>query len=338
MVRLILAPVLAGTLFLTGTAGVADRGLEQIRADAAAVRPLVKADCVRDFIDATAALPPIVSRLLMYRRETKEVFFYQDTQALPEAQRAGLKPLPIDTLRYYQTFYGSPLAYARPFDLCAPAGLDSFEGKRILDYGYGTIGHLRLLASCGAEAVGVDIDPVLKVLYSQPGDQGEIPPAKPGGKAGRVTLLHGTWPGTPDIRAAAGTGYDLFLSKNTLKNGYVHPPEGVGPGQSITLGVSDAEFVKAIAETVKPGGLVMIYNLGPAPAKEGETPIPMADIRCPFPRDLWESSGFEIVAFDQDDTEAMRAIGKALGWDKSMDLESGVFASYTLLRRKEPAP
>jgi SAM-dependent methyltransferase len=312
-------------------------GLEQLRKDAAAVRPLVKADCVRGFLDATVALPDPGSRIVYYQRDPKAAFTEEEEAKLPQEQRDKLRKIDFDAAKYYDTFYGSPLAYSRALDLCAAAGLDSYEGKRILDYGYGTVGHLRLLASCGAEATGVDVDPILRVLYGRAEDQGEIAPAKPGGKEGRVTLVDGFWPGTSSVREKAAGGMDLFISKNTLKNGYVHPPQGTDPRRALTLGVSDEEYVRALAQTVKPGGLVMIYNIGPAPAKEGEPFKTMADIRCPFSRELWAGAGFDVVAFERDDTAAVRVMAKALGWDQgedAMDLEHDLFASYTLARRK----
>jgi hypothetical protein len=311
-----------------------DGALAKLRADAAAVKPLVKAGCVRDFLDATAALPEVEARTVYYRGTPKAAYSEEEAAKLPEEQRAALRKLGFDTARYYDTFYGSPLAYARALDLCAAAGLDSYAGKKIADYGYGTVGHLRLLASCGAEATGVDVDPILRVLYSRPGDQGEVAAVKSGGAAGRVTLVDGSWPGDEATRAAVGGGYDLFISKNTLKNGYVHPPAGTDPRRALTLGVSDEAYVRALAEAVKPGGLVMIYNIGPAPAKEGEPFKTMADIGCPFGRELWEKEGFEVVEFDTEDTAAVREVAKALGWAQSgMDVEHDLFARYTLVRR-----
>ena len=49
-------------------------------------------------------------------------------------------------MSYYTTKYGSPLAYSRPIDLLGQAGLQDVSGRKILDFGYGTVGHLRLLA------------------------------------------------------------------------------------------------------------------------------------------------------------------------------------------------
>ena len=92
--------------------------------------------------------------------------------------------------------------------------------------------------------------------------------------------------------------------------------------------------MRALGKTVKPGGLVMIYNIGPAPAKEGEPFKTMADIACPFP-DRPRTPGITILEFDRDDTETIRKFAKALGWDQgegAMDLEHDLFARYTLLK------
>ena len=89
--------------------------------------------------------------------------------SIPQEMRDTLVTRTLDEQFYYFTRYGTPLAYSRPLDLLAAAGFDDVRGKRILDFGYGTIGHLRLLASLGAEVVGVEVDPLLPALYSEPG-------------------------------------------------------------------------------------------------------------------------------------------------------------------------
>jgi hypothetical protein len=80
----------------------------------------------------------------------------------------------------------------------------------------------------------------------------------------------------------------------------------------------------------------MIYNLCPAPAKPGQPYIPWADGRSPFSREIWERAGFRVIAFDQDDSEAARRMGRALGWHEGgggMDLENNLFAFYTLAEK-----
>ena len=48
----------------------------------------------------------------------------------------------------------------------ADAGIESFAFKRILDIGYGQLGQLEMLARCGAEVDGVEVDPVVHLLYA----------------------------------------------------------------------------------------------------------------------------------------------------------------------------
>ena len=107
---------------------------------------------------------------------------------------------------------------------------------RYLDFGYGSVGHLRLLSSLGADVVGVEVDPLLRLLYGRPEDQGLIP-GHAGAPAGRLTLLHGQFPAGSAVKEAVGSGYDLVISKNVLKNGYIHPAEPVDPSRLVHLGV-----------------------------------------------------------------------------------------------------
>ena len=53
-----------------------------------------------------------------------------------------------------------------------------------------------------------------------------------------MKLVHGRFPADPKVVAAVGGGYDLFLSKNTLKRGYIHPAEKVDPRLLVDLGVT----------------------------------------------------------------------------------------------------
>src|SRR5262249_3517744 len=136
-----------------------------------------------------------------------------EAEALPAEVRDSMLTRTLDESFYYTTRYGSPLAYLRPLELLAPIeGFGDLAGKKVVDFGYGTVGHLRLFAELGAEAVGIEVDPLLRALYSEPGDQGPV-----GG--GSVRLLHGSFPGGPQVLSSVGRGVDLFISKNTLKNG-----------------------------------------------------------------------------------------------------------------------
>ena len=100
------------------------------------------------------------------------------------------------------------------------------------------------------------------------------------------------------------------------------------------LGVDDTTFVRALRDVLKPGGLVLIYNLSPAPSKPDEPYRPWTDGRCPFPRALFEQAGFEVLAYDATTTRPARAMGQALGLGPGqggMDLENDLFGHYTLV-------
>jgi SAM-dependent methyltransferase len=311
-----------------------DAAIEDLRTEAAALRSFVKTPLAGSFLDAVGLLPAIPTRHFLRNKERTHYYTTAEADKLEASARQALESVELDGVFYYTTRYGTPLAYARPLDLIAGAGLGDLSGKRVLDFGYGTIGHLKLMAAMGAEATGVEVDPMLQILYSQPGDQGPMPRVKgTAGKEGTVRLVHGQFPADAQVVKEVGEGYDLFLSKNVLKNGYIHPAQPVDPRRLVHLGVDDAAFVKQVARILRPGGLAMIYNLHPPEAPPGKPYIPWADGRCPFARALWEGAGLRVLAFDVDDSAAVRAMALALGWGKTMDPEKDLFATYTLVAK-----
>jgi SAM-dependent methyltransferase len=259
----------------------------------------------------------------------------EQAETLEESELDGFRELKLGPEFYYYTAYGTPLAYARALDLAATHGFESADGRRILDFGFGGIGHLRLLASLGGHATGIEILELLRVYYRERSDTGTIPrsAAAAPGPPGALALVYGSFPGDAEVRRAVGDGYDLVVSKNVLKKGYVHPEREADPRHLVHLGVDDETFVRAVHDVLNPGGLFVIYNLYPAQAPPDEPYIPWATGGCPFERGLVESVGFEIVVLDRDDTEFARRMGEALGWADSMDLETELFAMYTVLRR-----
>jgi hypothetical protein len=321
--------------------------VEVLRQEAAAVMPLVENRGTRRLLMSTSWLPfPGTHRLYQSRDRTKAITAAA-WEALPEDERVGYTLQELDEQFFYYTRYGSPMAYARALDLACThmGGGECFTKRRILDFGYGGVGHLRMLASIGAHAVGVDIDPLIHLLYEQAGVTGAVTGVgltEEEAVDGTLTLLKGRWPGEQDVRAAAGGEYDLILSKNTLKRGYIHPEQEVDPRMLVHLGVDDAAFLAAVVESLKPGGLFVIYNL--SPKQREDRYIPWADGRSPFDRGALEAAGLEVIAFDADDNERARAMGRALRWDKqgprSMDLENDLFALYTIARKvgKAAAP
>jgi len=306
--------------------------VQELRGEAAALSPWVKSDLAREFLSATTRLRVPSARKLY--RDMEHTHYYDDhlAEAIPAAEREKLEEVEAGPDRYYLTKYGSPLAYVRVIDLLAGKGLRSLAGKKVLDFGYGTIGHLELMADLGAETVGVDVDPFLTALYSQPGDQGV---RKNDGKPdGKITLVQGQWPSTDEVRNSVGSGFDVFISKNTLKRGYIHPARETDPKRLVHLGVDDATYVKRLFEALKPGGYAIIYNLSPAQNPPDKPYIPWADGECPFPRDLLEKAGFEILDYDLVDDKPAREMAHLLGWDaQGMDLDKSLFAHVTILKK-----
>jgi hypothetical protein len=310
-------------------------GVELIQQQARDVGPLVKTDAVQALLRATADLPRIEPRTV-YRNKPASLAYNADEAAkLSEAERAACTTKECDESFYYFTGYGTPVVYARPLEIYAAAtGIPGFAGKRIFDFGYGGIGHLRLLAANGADAVGVEVEPLFRALYSQPGDQGEI--SARNGASGKLTLLHGSFPGNAEVRRAAGEGYDLVISKNVLKLGYIHPERPAPEHQLVKLGVDDATFVRALWEILKPGGYVLVYNICPAQAPADQPYIPWADGRFPFERAIVDRAGFEVLAWNQDDSAAILDFWFALDYAEGKsreELARELFAHYTLLRK-----
>jgi SAM-dependent methyltransferase len=330
---------------------VPDDAIAAMVQQARAIRPLIKTDAVRELLDEVRDLPTIEPRTVWYRRNPQTALSQDAYEALPESERESFQPVAFETTRYYHTFYGTPLASMRAFDLlAAQARIDSFENTRIMDIGFGSIGQLRLLAQAGAHAVGVDVQPIFDVLYRQSGDCGPV--ARDEGAAGSVAVIIGPWP--RDTGKQAGGGYDVIISKNTLKKGYV-TPEVVVEGRGIDLGVPVEDYMQALCDALKPGGYVMIYNIGPGPSPTGRAAdahanndgdaeseyLHMADIRCPFTEAQWNAAGFEVIAFDVNDTDMVRDFARAFGWnddavmgDSAMNLEDDLFAMYTLVCKR----
>jgi len=234
----------------------------------------------------------------------------------------------VDESLFYSGRYGSPLAYARAFDLAEKHGFAPDAGAKVFDFGYGSIGHLRMLAQMGLDVTAVDVDPLLPNMYAN--SSGDY-------KKGKLQLLDGRFPAEEALVQRAGSGYDLFLSKNTLKRGYIHPTrEPASPRHVIDLGVTDEKFLEQVANMLKPGGLFVIYNFCPARAPEDKPYIPWADGECPFSKEQLAAASFEVLEYDVVDDKPARELGHLLGWDApgGMNLETDLFAWYTIARKK----
>jgi hypothetical protein len=295
--------------------------LELMKAEEQAYSPLVATSWVKQWMRAVASLPGQGARVL-YRTEDKKQAFTEEAAAkLPDGVRLKLQKRDADDDFYYGRIT-EPLGYARAFEVLARKAAFEPEGKRVLDFGYGNIGQLEGLVAVGARVGGIEVDPLLPLLYE---------------KANRpaLRLFHGYFPQDAALTRDVGQGWDLFISKNTLKRGYVHPPAPDAP----QLPLDDDAFLAAVFNLLTPGGLFYIYNISPAPAPQGKPFMAWSDGRSPFTRELLERHGFEVLALDEDDTAAVRAMGKAFGWDRPevnqppTDLEHDLFAHYTLVRK-----
>lgn len=335
------ANVLAISLFLftqTPTAEPVAPGsvVEQMKTEAAAMAPLVQTSLAKEFLTGFPCLPPLATpRVVYYNKDTRDAISEAVAKGMTEEQLTGYVKRDLDEQFYYYTRYGTPVAFARPVEILGRAGVKHVDGLKLIDFGFGSIGQLRAMASLGGDATGVEVDPLLKEMYSEPGDTGTIKRCDVAGKGsdGNVKLVFGQFPAETATVAEVGTGYEVFVSKNTLKRGYIHPEQKVDARMLVHLRVDDETFVRAVFDILKPGGFALIYNLCPPPAEPGKPYIPWADGRSPFPRELYERIGFAVVAFDTDDSAAAREMGKALGWAESMDLEKDLFATYTLVRK-----
>jgi len=284
------------------------------------------------FLAATASLKAPAPRVLYKNIHTHRFFTSAAAARLPEAERQSLVEVtgPEMAEFYYFTYHGSPLAYARAIDLLGTAGVKPSKGQSLADFGFGNIGQLRLLASLGFDTIGIDVAPFLGELYSYPDDQGSFGP-------GRVKIVIGKFPADTKTVEALGSKLDVFLSKNTLKRGYIHPYRTPAkPEWVIHLGVTDEAFLKAIHEALKPGGKFLVYNICPALTPPGKPFVPWSDGRSPFSREQFTKAGFSVIAFDQDDTDFVRRMGRLLSWDQgpdAMDLDSDLSVIYTLVEK-----
>ncbi len=315
------------------TAAAVPRITDKLRSDAEAITPILSSVLAREFLAATGRLTEPATRVVYRDREKGIAVSQRVYDAMNAEERATLTPRECTPDFYYETGYGSPLVYARVLDLAAPHLVRDPKPK-VLDYGYGTIGQLQLLAHCGFDAHGVDVEPLFEALYSEPGDTGGM-----GGSS--VSIHTGQWPAEESLRKSVGDGFTLITSKNTLKNGYIHPspPPGqtVDPKRLVHLGVSDEEFVKQVYNALRPGGVFVIYNICPPQNPPDKEYIPWADGTTPFPREMFEKQGFEVIAFDELDQDWVIECFEKLGYaeGKSRDeLRQSYFCWYTIVRRR----
>ncbi|MBL8760352.1 MAG: hypothetical protein JNL50_03535 [Phycisphaerae bacterium] len=307
---------------------------EKLRADAAALAPLVTSELARDFLDATSLLAEPAPRVVYRNREKGLAVSQRVFDRMTTEEQAILSPRQCPPQFYYETGYGSPLVYVRLLELAAPHAARD-ESRKLLDFGYGSIGQLHLLSHLGFEAHGVDVEPMLEALYSEPADTGPV-------GRGLAQIHTGQWPAEPALRKSIGGGYSIITSKNTLKAGYIHPtpPEGqvVDERKLVKLGVSDAMFLKSVHDALRPAGLFIIYNICPPQNPPDKEYIPWADGKSPWSRQEFNDAGFDVLALDVDDQAWVLDCFEKLGYTDGKPREQAAkdyFCWYTILKRKD---
>lgn len=300
-------------------AAVADAGvpvavLPELRRLAKQLEPTITSPWVKQWLRNTDGLKSVTPKTWYCSKEHRQCFFAPP--AFP-----GAEPRVADDEFVYSRI-SDPLGYARAFEIAAAAGFQP-SGKRVLDFGYGNLGQLLMLAALGADVHGLEVDPLLVAgTRALVGKRGK----------GSVTLHDGYFASDERVVKEVGGGYDLWISKNTLKRGYVHPAEPPGAKAQLDLGLDDAKLLALIHSQLNKGGLFFIYNIGGAPQQPYK---PMTDIRCPYSKEALIAAGFEVLAFEQDDTEPCKAMARSLEWAKDWPaVDSELHASYTLLRRR----
>lgn len=311
----------------------------ELNRQAVSLAPLYHAQLTGQFLAAVTSLPKSTPTTTgYYNRSRREMISEADFAARPDSLRNGFEKKTYDEQFYYYTGYGTPLAFSRAVELVGAAGMNSFDKAAVVDFGFGSIGQLRLMASLGAQVTGIEVSPVLSYVYAH--STGAVPRAETAGKGadGSIELLYGFFPGDSLMTSAFAkrdNTVDVFFSKNTLKNGYIHPEKAVDPKMLVHLGVTDTVFVKRVHSLLKPHGYFMIYNICPKYTPPTDSVyIPWSDGRCPFDRALLETTGFRVIAYNTDDTEFVRKMGESFGWFEKPEDRETFFGTYTLLQKK----
>lgn len=207
-------------------------------------------------------------------------------------------------------------------DIVAAEGVDGVDGKKVLDFGCCDLRHVQALARLGANAVHAQAGYNLTAMCNNWEDVGNV--VGPDGQQGNLEVIRGGALGPDDVKAKLSDDYRLITLRNLVHKPAANDSFGFEPWTQTGIAFKKEEFVGRLFELLAPSGLLLIYNVEVDP-----TPADNA-----FTRGEWESAGFKVIAFDQDDRGAALGIGLELGWDaKSSPLERTIRAKYTLLKR-----
>ena len=313
--------------------------LSELRDKAESIAAGSQMKLVKSFLAAAKTLQPIESRTIYYNRADRKALTENQFRKLGEADQGNFASLSVEDKLYYG-YYSTPLAWIRPIEILARNGVDSVDSKRILDFGFGNVAQLRMLASLGADVTGIEIaGGIHQAMYSHESDQGAVPKHSSEGieHNGNLKLAFGQWPSSSEMVTEVGRNYDLIVSKNVLKLGYIHPQKEVPKQMTIDLGVTDERFLNELFESLNPGGIVLVYNIHPSQSPDGQNYKPWAHGETPWKKIDVEKAGFDVVAWHVDDSSAIQSLGIKLGWRDSVktreEFETGFRAMYTILKK-----
>jgi SAM-dependent methyltransferase len=322
----------------TSTASTAPPAISAFAAktstEASALRPFNTSAVALEFLSAAtvtattaiSVLPPQASRVVYTDAKQRRSVSAAQFNAMKPAEREGFAAVSHDEAFYYATFYGTPVAYVRALEVAGIHGLATLYQARVLDIGYGAMGGPRLMAGAGAAVAAIDVDSLLPALYTEAADQGAV--AAIDGRTGNVRLYDGVFAGGTTVTKLLGNNFNLIVSKNTMKRGFMKPANGRPP--FVSFDASDEIVLETIYDSLAPGGLLVIYNISAA----FDEKKPSTDPRSPFTAAQFAKANLTVLALDVSDDVAVRSMGKALGWDAQMgDLEKNLFARYTVVRR-----
>jgi hypothetical protein len=252
---------------------------------------------VKKFLAAASTLPSIPSRTVYH--DEKKTRFYTKAQydALAANDKNGLVAQVLDEEYYYNTKYGSPLSYYRALDVLVQHGAKLAPGARFLDFGYGYVGHLRLLATLGRR-------------------DGRVYPRA---RCSTASLRSGPMQG--DVRGASASSTASSqdpkvaapwagLRRRDLEERAEEGPYPRSRGRcSITWSrwVPRTRSLARFFDTVKPGGFFLICSSARRRAPDKPF-VPWSDGRSPWAKEQYEAAGFKVVEINHDDFKP------SIGW------------------------
>ena len=319
--------------------------LARLRGMAETIGEIAVSSTSKAFLAAVDDLEEKPRRFVYYDRGLKRVYTQDEYAQLPAPERRGLQLGGVTSLTYYegQSRRDFPLYTARHLDLALGdtrfADAENVPGMRVFDLQFATPTVGVLLASMGAEVVGVEDDALATKLYNAPSDEGEIDGAD-GAPGGSLNLVFGNWPGDEDVRREVGGGFDLILIDSTLFKGtyFRPPPRGIGtiPVPPPELGASPEQYVDALYQALKPGGRVFFTARTIPQSRQRMAYRPDLDGRFPFERDVVDRAGFRVIAWGQDDSQTLRDLVRRLnseGINSGAPALAPLYSAYTILEK-----